>query len=1334
MNSLNLSLASIDKDGGKFKMKINAVLKTNSHIILLQDTRVGNNVTFLKNYLMISKFGNYDIYLNSTKGDRGVITMIKRNFCHKVYRIFKSRCENVLIVDLHINNERMLIINCYGPTQSQNKDFYSLLKQKIESIGISKFVILGDLNCLTCDLPINSNVVLNNYEILNMSAIPNLIHTKTLVSWIRDGFIVDKFRLLYPNLKTYSYIPFSEQAINRSRIDHCLASPQFSPLIKKVEYPNRLSKYFDHKPVTLFGKSKNITRPKVIDSSLLNIEHLYSTVKFSVYSFMVDNTEPPNKNELTLLINRINILSLYIQGLEKTILKLPNDKFCKHLLEVYSNEIEENCSLFPSIETFLSYNTKLEPDLMLECLLNEIKNTCISFQSFYVKTTKEEKHNLSDQLSHLRSIGDFNSVNFKEIEAKLLEIEHRENLRLLENTNYFNLLNHEKSTRSFSELLKNKNSHESLSSIKDYSGNIIQNDNERQNFIVNHFKQLFSTPVEPEISFEEFFERNENDPIFDPFKLSQEDKLNLESPIQMSELETVLKNANLNAAVGLDGIPMASIKHFWDLIKDTMLHGFNYMANKGELRGMMNISRSNLIPKGGDKDLSNIKNWRSIGILTSPYKLYSGVINLRLKTVVDSIIHNAQKAYSDQYFIQECLINVYELLSKSNSTNSPLASLIIDFSRAFDTIGNTYLQSVLHFSNFGPKFILMVSSTFKNRKSCILTDCGLTQNFENKIGIIQGDLPSPNLFKIAINPLVIKLCLSNTLKIPNSIPYNFNRDENKVNVASGFADDMQNFMEVKSESLQKCYDILTSFGKLSNLKVNNSKTQIIITGGLPSLDFIRKVEELNFEISDNFTILGLSLHKSLNDTNLIWDKILAKVVKLRNFWNLFNLSIPGRVSIIKTYFYSQLSYLGSIFEPTDQFLADFEKCVVGFLKQGGRIAKDRIFLDCSKGGLGLPNPKEFLTSLKVSIFLKGLKANDSWGKELRQFIADPENPLSIQIDKIIPESNPILYNLVKAFLRFCDYYWKFSGNILAAQVVNNHLFTDNQGNMINNNFFTINSWLRYGNELKNLTLSNFISNFGNVLNYDEFCRKSSCYVTPNEFIRMKHNLRVFLNRCKTKFSQKSVSILVFISKPNLRAKDFRYFLDISKSMLTNCQPVKTRNMWLSNEIDINRESRFMCMWRLSYLPMNIRDFAFKLSNNLLHFNANLSKFSDTSPACTQCTIALNLPTPRETSCHFYLYCSSNTELLLEYFNTFLYQSNITWVANYVLLGAPSNIPFYKAIIINTEIIISAWFLFECRNKKIKHVLSMLKEFLKNFRAIFMRFPKYQNAYNKWIRG
>ncbi len=44
------------------------------------------------------------------------------------------------------------------------------------------------------------------------------------------------------------------------------------------------------------------------------------------------------------------------------------------------------------------------------------------------------------------------------------------------------------------------------------------------------------------------------------------------------------------------------------------------------------------------------------------------------------------------------------------------------------------------------------------------------------------------------------------------------------------------------------------------------------------------------------------------------------------------------------------------------------------------------------------HPKDFLISLKISIYLNEIKANDSWGKELRQLLAEPENPLSTQID------------------------------------------------------------------------------------------------------------------------------------------------------------------------------------------------------------------------------------------------------------------------------------------------------------------------------------------------
>ena len=430
---------------------------------------------------------------------------------------------------------------------------------------------------------------------------------------------------------------------------------------------------------------------------------------------------------------------------------------------------------------------------------------------------------------------------------------------------------------------------------------------------------------------------------------------------------------------------MSVIKFFWTLLKDIFLKAFNSMFIKGELFDTMKLSKLRLIPKKGS-DLSKIKNWRPIGIETAPAKMFSGVINNRFKRVIDKITHRSQKAYSETYLIQENLLNFFELLTKSNNCNVPLATLIIDFSKAFDSIAHSYIEDALKFHNFGPRFIALVMTSLKNRRSCIITNSGVTEFFDTVIGVLQGDISSPNIFKVCANPLLLKLCVSIIIKIPPQIPYNFNVNLNKVDVSSGFADDINNFLEPTSTGLQECYNILNKFSQTSNLKINVNKTKIVFTGGIPTLDFISKAEELGFSFSNDFTVLGLSLKKDLSDTDQIWDKILNKVCKIRNFWNLFHLTIPGRVNVIKTYFYSQLSYLGAIFTPPSKFLSDFEDCIISFLKQGGRIAKDRIFSKCEEGGLGLPIPGDFIESLKIKVFIKGTNSADSWGLELKSFM------------------------------------------------------------------------------------------------------------------------------------------------------------------------------------------------------------------------------------------------------------------------------------------------------------------------------------------------------------
>ena len=455
-NSLNLSINHLDRDQGRSNLKLNAILKNGAKIICLQDTRISTHAKKLENFLSLNNFGTFNIYINSSLGERGVVTLINKNVSHKVYKIYKSSCQNVLMIDIAINNERILLVNVYGPTQQSNRHFYPSLRNKIEQIGIKKFCIVGDLNALTCNLPINSNCSLNNYETLNMATLPNPVHTNNLVSWLREDFCVDKFRILYPNTKMFSYVPFNNLATNRSRIDHILVSNEFSPLIADVQYLDRTSKTFDHKPILLKGNKKNFAKIKCIDTSLLNIDHLFDTVKFDVLYFLVENFLIPNKNLLIDQLNNISNLSKVLQSLQNFLKQSPNDRLIIEWTNNLQNQIKTLCNLFPDIPYFLNFEPLQDYDATLESLLNTIKNSTISFQTNYIKNLKNEKMMLSKELANLRNQNKFFSLRFKKIEDELLLIEHTENVRLVENSRYFNILNNEKPSKKFSDLLKNE--------------------------------------------------------------------------------------------------------------------------------------------------------------------------------------------------------------------------------------------------------------------------------------------------------------------------------------------------------------------------------------------------------------------------------------------------------------------------------------------------------------------------------------------------------------------------------------------------------------------------------------------------------------------------------------------------------------------------------------------------------------------------------------------------------------------------------------------------------------------------------------------------------------
>ena len=132
-----------------------------------------------------------------------------------------------------------------------------------------------------------------------------------------------------------------------------------------------------------------------------------------------------------------------------------------------------------------------------------------------------------------------------DIESKLSSIEDKETLRGLESSKYFEILNSQKASKSFSKLLKNSKECDSLSQIKNDNGEDFVSNEERNIYIKDHFEKKFKTPFKSEISISDFLGEFQNHPFTQAHKLSEVDKNALDSDITISELKKSLDTANI---------------------------------------------------------------------------------------------------------------------------------------------------------------------------------------------------------------------------------------------------------------------------------------------------------------------------------------------------------------------------------------------------------------------------------------------------------------------------------------------------------------------------------------------------------------------------------------------------------------------------------------------------------------------------------------------------------------------------------------------------------------------------------------------------------------------
>lgn len=172
---------------------------------------------------------------------------------------------------------------------------------------------------------------------------------------------------------------------------------------------------------------------------------------------------------------------------------------------------------------------------------------------------------------------------------------------------------------------------------------------------------------------------------------------------------------------------------------------------------------------------------------------------------------------------------------------------------------------------------------------------------------------------------------------------------------SQYADDATFFVKDPS-SLRNLLDLLISFASFSGLKINNSKSHILLLGNhLHPPAQIRGIR-----IVTEVTILGITVAKHMTEEmqyHRNFKEKLRKIKTICNTWWNRNLSLKGKIVLINSLMISILQYPCTCTATPIRVCTEFKAIVTDFLWNHGRskISYNLMIQDIQEGGLRLPD-------------------------------------------------------------------------------------------------------------------------------------------------------------------------------------------------------------------------------------------------------------------------------------------------------------------------------------------------------------------------------------------
>lgn len=458
--------------------------------------------------------------------------------------------------------------------------------------------------------------------------------------------------------------------------------------------------------------------------------------------------------------------------------------------------------------------------------------------------------------------------------------------------------------------------------------------------------------------------------------LRQEQRTACDSPLSLAELTKALGATPRSKTPGLDGLPAEFYSTFWPLLGPILLSVLLDSINRGQLPPSMSTGVLCLLFKKGDPTL--LGNYRPLTMINTDAKLLAKVLALRLDTVLPGLVHPSQTGFIRGRYIHENTLLVREMIAHHRCEKLPGAIMFVDQEKAFDRVDWDFRDAVLQACGFGPFFRSLVTLLHAGLNSQVIVNGHLSSAFTVRRGTRQGDPLSPGLFALLDETIA---CYLRASPLPKGIALP-DGGYSQHAVCSQYADDKALFLS-SPDDIAPLHAALDLYSRASGARINVTKSRVLLLG--PSARHPEDWTALGVPILQNnesIKYLGVPIGPSAKDHD-IWLTCIDKLERMLGLWRHRDLTLLGRVTVIRTLATSQLWYLASILPLPPELEKRINTAIYRFLwrdKRNGLVARDVCLLSRSSGGLGMIDIGCMVKALQFSFLRRYLDPLDQQWK------------------------------------------------------------------------------------------------------------------------------------------------------------------------------------------------------------------------------------------------------------------------------------------------------------------------------------------------------------------